>query len=174
MIAWVKEIFLPYLQSKGRRSDEWALLIMDPATGHRTEKVKAFLKANRICLAMMPASTTYKFQMIDVVVGKVFKDHMCDAWANWMFEECKKVGTTAAGNYKHPTYPDCLKWVVQSWAKLDTAGVRKTAKRLGMGADPGPIIPGYVDEHFQEPKPSGEEVEGSAPGSVGNDLPNED
>ena len=118
---------------------------MDPATSHRTEKVKAFLKANRICLAMMPASTTYKFQMIDVVAGKVFKDLMCDAWANWMLEECKKQGTTAAGNYKHPIYPDCLKWVADSWAKLDTTGLRKAAKRLGMAADPGPVIPDYVD-----------------------------
>ena len=64
--------------------------------------------------------------------------------------------------------------VVQSWAKLDTAGVWKAAKRLGMSADPGPTIPGYVDEHFQNAEPSGVEVEASAPGSVGNDLPNED
>ena len=92
-----------------------------------------------------------------------------------MLEECRAAGTTSAGNYKHPTYPDCLKWVVQSWAKLDTAGVRKAAKRLGMTADPGPAIPDYVDEHFQDAEPSGAEVfETSAPGSVGNDLPNED
>ena len=37
------------------------LLIMDPATSHWTEKVKAFLKASRMCLTMMPASTRYKF-----------------------------------------------------------------------------------------------------------------
>ena len=56
----------------------------------------------------------------------------------------------------------------------DTAGVRKAAKRLGMTADLGPPIPDYVDEHFQDAEPSGAEVEASAPGSVGNDLPNED
>ena len=91
------------------------MLVMDPATGHRTKKVKEFLKANRICLAMMPASTTYKFQMIDVVVGKLFKDGICDEWATWMLNECEKMGTTAAGNYKHPTYPDCLQWVSKVW-----------------------------------------------------------
>ena len=47
-----------------------------------------------------------------------------------------------------------LKWVVDSWAKLETTGVRKAAKRLGMTADPGPIILGYVDEHFQDLEPS--------------------
>ena len=53
-------------------------------------------------------------------------------------------------------------------------GVRKAAKRLGMIADPGPAIRDYVDEHFQDAEPYGAEVEASAPGSVGNDLPNED
>ena len=43
-----------------------------------------------------------------------------------------------------------------------------------MSAGPGPAIPGYVDEHFQDLEPAGEEVEASAPGSVGNELPNED
>ena len=99
---------------------------------------------------------------------------MCDAWVDWMLDECRKAGTTAARNYKHPTYPDCLKWVVQSWAKLDTAGVRKAAKRLGMTADPGTIIQGYVAEHCRDARPSGEEVQASAPGSVGNELSNED
>ena len=79
MIAWAKEILLPYLESKGRRPDEWAMLIMDPATSHRTKKVKAFFRANRICLAMMPASTTYKFQLIDVGIS-VFKGGL---WGNF-------------------------------------------------------------------------------------------
>ena len=70
--------------------------------------------------------------------------------------------------------PEVIQGPLQSWAKLDTAGVRKAAKRLGMSADPGPAIPGYVDENFQDAEPSGAEVEASAPGSVGNDLPNED
>ena len=52
--------------------------------------------------------------------------------------------------------------------------MRKTAKRLGMSVDSGPAIPGYVDENFRDAEPSGAEVEASAPGSVGNDLPNED
>ena len=52
--------------------------------------------------------------------------------------------------------------------------MRKAAKRLGMTADPGPAIPDYVDEHFQDAEPSGAEVEVSATGSVGNDLSNED
>ena len=135
------------------------MLIMDPATGHRTKKVKEFLKANRICLAMMPASTTYKFQMIDVVVGKLFKDGICDEWVTWMLNECEKMGTTAAGNYKHPTYPDCLQWVSKVWKELDTAGVVKASQRLGMTADPAPEVEGYVDKYFKDYQPDAEEIQ---------------
>ena len=43
-----------------------------------------------------------------------------------------------------------------------------------MAADPGPEVPGYVSEHFPDLRPSGQEVEVNAPGSVANDLPKED
>ena len=42
---------------------------------------------------------------------------------------------------------------------MKTAGVVKKAKELGMTADPGPEIEGYVDEHFQDAAPAGSEVE---------------
>ena len=48
------------------------------------------------------------------------------------------------------------------------------AKRLGMAADPGPEFPGYVSEHFQHLRPRGKKVEVNAPGSLANDLLNED
>ena len=56
----------------------------------------------------MPASTTYKYQLIDVLIGKVFKDHMFDSWSTWMLEENGKLGFTPAGNRKHPTLADCI------------------------------------------------------------------
>ena len=100
--------------------------------------------------------------------------HYSDCYSDWMLGECQKAGISAAGNYNSPSYPECLKWVTQSWEKLDTTEVRKAAKRLGMAADPGPEVRGYVDEYFQDVEPSGSEIEVNAPGSVGNDLPNED
>ena len=65
-----------------------------------------------------------RFQMIDVVVGKVFKDKMCDQWATWTLEESQILGTTPAGNYKHPSYVDCLNWVVQAWKIFDKPGIK--------------------------------------------------
>ena len=154
MIAWIKEIFLPYCESKNRGPTEWALLIMDPATSHHTPAVKEFCKQNRIQIAMMPASTTYLFQMIDVVVGKKFKDEMCEQWALWML---KNNLTTRAGNWKRPTQMDCLDWVVKAWEEIGSAGIRKKAKELGMCPEPGPEIEGYVDKAFVNQAPDEEE-----------------
>ena len=62
----------------------------------------------------MPAFTTYLFQMIDVVVGKPFKDGMCDLWVEWMLNENKKKGVTGAGSHQAPTQMDCISWVSQT------------------------------------------------------------
>ena len=84
---------------------------------------------------------------------------MCDQWAIWMLEESQKLGTTPAGNYKHPSYVDCLNWVVQTWKDFDNSGIKKKAKELGMTTELGPEIEGYHDDHFQDKKPKGAEVE---------------
>ena len=159
MLDWLKEILLPWATAKGRRSNEWICLIMDPATSHRTEKVKAFCKQNRIQIVMMPASTTYLYQMIDIVVGKSFKDAMCDLWAEWMFEENPKLGVSSVGNYKAPTQMDCISWVTKAWKDLKTGGVVKKAKELGMTPDPGPEVEGYIERNFEDPAPSGQEAD---------------
>ena len=132
-------------------------LIMDPATAHRDAQVKKFYLKNRIQIVMMPGSTTYLYQMIDVVIGKPFKDAMCDLWGEWMVNSGMK--TTPAGNYKSPTPMDCISWVSQAWNDLKTTGVVKKAKELGMTADPGPVVEGYVERSFQDAAPSLEEAD---------------
>ncbi len=67
-------------------------------------------------------------------------------------------GLTDAGNYRHPSYPDCLKWVKSCWDELDTAGVVKKAQELGMTPGLGPEVEGYVDQVFEDLAPSGENV----------------
>ena len=162
MIAWIKDILLPYVESHGggKNSQQWTLLILDPATAHRDASVKKLLSDNKILLAMMPASTTYRFQMIDVVVGKPFKDSMCNLWATWMLEQSEKIGVTKAGNYKHARQDECCDWVVDAWKKLSMAGVVKKAPSLGMTSDLGPEWPGYKpNKKFANLVPTGEEEE---------------
>ena len=49
-------------------------------------------------------------------------------------------------------------------------GIVKSAKRLGMRSEAGPVMHGYVNEHFQDLEPRGEMIEMNNPGSVANDL----
>ena len=159
MIEWIQDILLPYLDAEGRRPDEWALLILDPATAHRAEEVRDLLKELRIAVAMMPSSTTWRFQMIDVVVGKAFKDALCDKWADWMLQGCDARGVTPAGNFRHPSPSDCNQWVTEAWHELRMDGVLKKAEELGMDAAPGPAVEGYVEEGFEDVQPLGQEEE---------------
>ena len=159
MIEWIQDILLPYLDSEGRGSDEWALLIMDPASAHRVEEVLELLLELRVAVAMMPASTTWKFQMIDVAVGKPFKDAMCDQWANWMMETCEVLRLTPASNFRHPTPTDCNAWVSKAWRSLSMSGVLKKTAELGMSANPGPPVEGYEEKGFEDVQPEGAEEE---------------
>ena len=109
----------------------------------------------------MPASTTYRFQMIDVVfVGKLFKGRVCDKWASWMLKMAGEDGLTDSGNYKYPTESDCVAQVSQFWEEIEMDGVKKAAFRLGMTSELGPEIPGYVrNDDIADLQPSGEEVD---------------
>ena len=103
---------------------------------------------------MMPASTTYKFQMIDVVVRKPFKQAMCDQWATWMLKNQNEV--TKAGNYKHSKQADCVEWV---WEEFSMEGVKSKAVELWMTSDLGPEIEGYQPgKSYVDCQPSGEET----------------
>ena len=104
-------------------------------------------------------SLTHSINWLKFFERGFFKDGMCNKWATWMLEECEKFGLTFAGNYKHPTYPDCLKWVTEVWDNLATDGVVSKAQELGMSADLGPEIEGFVDEAFEDVQPTGEMVE---------------
>ena len=119
----------------------------------RSEK---FCKDNFIQIAMMPASTTYLYQMIDVVVGKPFKDAMCEEWAAWMM---KNNLLTPAGNWKKPSRMDCLEWVVRAWEEISSSGNVRKAKELGMTADPGPPIDGYIERKFNDEMPDEQEAD---------------
>ena len=97
--------------------------------------------------------------MIDVCVGKPFKDLVCDLWAQWMLEQCERRGTTPAGNLRHASPTECNSWVTQAWAALSTSGVKRKAAELGMTADAGPPVQGYKERCFEDEEPKGDEEE---------------
>jgi len=54
---------------------------------------------------------------------------------------------------------DCNQWVVNAWAKVKPSSIIKKAKELGMCAEPGPPVEGYVDDLFEDVDPQGAEEE---------------
>ena len=120
MVIWITDILVPYVEAHGggKNGNQWSLLIMDPVRPHLTDAVRAVLKANKIDIAIMPASQTYKFQLIDVAIGKPFKDGIYEQWCTWMLNEYDDLGLSAVGNRKHPTHPNVLDWVEIAWGQV--------------------------------------------------------
>ena len=96
----------------------------------------------RVDLAVMPASTTHKFQMIDVILGKPFKARCYDMWAKWMIEESNS-RITKVGNRQRPTRPNVVDWCRDAWAGLPNAMIADNAEKLLMTAAFGPEVVGY-------------------------------
>ena len=70
MMAWLRSILLPYLKTcASYLAGGYAILIVDQATAHKTDAVKAWLKKHRILLVMLPAALTWRFQCIDVAIA---------------------------------------------------------------------------------------------------------
>ena len=150
MLRWIEEVLKPYLEENGGGSDgRYAFLFLDPAKSHLTERVREKFAELRVDLAVMPASTTYKFQLIDVAIGKAFKDSMYEGWTKWMLEQNDSLGLTRAGNRKHPTLVNCVEWADAAWKNISADTIRKAAKKTYMTADPGPEIEGYQDEEVE-------------------------
>ena len=132
---------------------------MDPAKPHLTVDVRSRLKEIKVDIAVMPASTTYKFQLIDVAIGKPLKDGIYEEWARWMLEENDALGYTAANNRKHPTRPNILDWFYKAWLEVREETVLKTVPKVHMQEAPGPEIAGYVDEDAEEPEVDDDELQ---------------
>ena len=63
-----------------------------------------------------------------------------------MLDNNNELGLTKAKNRRHPELSDVMNWLDESWKGLSMEGVKKKAKELGMFAEPGPPVPGYVDK----------------------------
>ena len=150
MLRWIEEVLKPYVEANGGGADgKYTFLFLDPAKSHLTAAVRETFKELRIDLAVMPASTTYKFQLIDVAIGKVFKDGMYEGWTKWMLEENDSLGLTRAGNRKHPSLVNCVEWADAAWKNISADTIRRGAKKTYMMPEPGPEIEGYEDGEVQ-------------------------
>ena len=78
----------------------------------------------------MSASTTWKYQLINVSVNKPFKHGIYEEWANWMLNDCLAKSLTKVSNMKHPTLQDLVDWIRKSWENLDPQIIFKIVEKV--------------------------------------------
>ena len=95
-------------------------------------------------------STTYRFQLIDVAVGKPFKDELYERWATWMLEENNRLGLTSAENRRHPSRKNAFDWIKKSWDLPKPSSILNAVGKCYMNPYPEPVIEGYQEDYFAQ------------------------
>ena len=80
-LEWIEDIVKPFIEERGGGENGGkSVLFWDPAKCHITQEIKAALeKLNVICI-FIPASLTYKYQLVDVCYAATFKRHYSQKW----------------------------------------------------------------------------------------------
>ena len=122
MMDWLRSILLPYLKTCASYvAGGYAILIVDQATAHKTEAVKAWLKKHRILLVILPAALTWRFQCVDVALAAKVKGYLYDLWTNWMAQTIlEKKYREKSWNYIAPGKHDLVTWCLEAWKKVQT------------------------------------------------------
>ena len=88
---------------------------MDHAEAHEAEKVKDWCKKNRVILAFMPASLTFRYQCVDVALAAQMKGVLYELWADWMGKTVMNNSfRTKSWNYIAPSKADVVDWCMKS------------------------------------------------------------
>ena len=97
----------------------------DPAKAHCTRKVKALCDKLNIVVIFIPASLTYKYQLVDVCFAATFKEYYSTLWTRWFVGQLEKayMGEGKAYmpkslNYIKPSIAVCILWVQVAFAKM--------------------------------------------------------
>jgi hypothetical protein len=82
---------------------KWAILVLDAFKGHLTPAVKATIAGGCINtdLVVIPSGMTSQLHVLDVVVNKLFKDHLKQLYSEWLLSGDHAL--TPAGRIKKPS-----------------------------------------------------------------------
>ena len=117
-MEWIEDVVKPFIEERGGGENGGkSVLFWDPAKCHLTAAIKEVLKILNIISIFIPASLTYKHQLVDLVYAATFKRHLSGRWTNWFVEQLQKAETGEDGaympkslNYIKPTMALCVVW----------------------------------------------------------------
>jgi hypothetical protein len=122
---YISEVLIPYvanLREKPEFANEIAILLMDSAPAHRSERVLRLLGENRILAVVFPAHTTNILQALDLV----------------FFGAMKKLKATASGEFGDNSSDDQILKLVHAYEQTATSmTIRSSFKKAGLYPDIG-------------------------------------
>jgi hypothetical protein len=120
---YISTALVPYVTNVRRNPDlanEPAVLLMDSACPHVSERVLKLLGQNRIIVLVFPAHTTNLFQALDLV----------------FFWVLKKLKQTASGDYDEKTMNHQIFRLIQVYGQTATSlTIRGSFRRAGLSAN---------------------------------------
>jgi hypothetical protein len=117
---YITDVFIPYVRNLRQRpefAEETAVLLMESATPHGSERVLRILARNDIMGIVFPAHTTNIFQALDLV----------------FVAPLKKMKQTATGEFNENSVREQIAKLIQGYKQTATsATIRRSFRRAGL------------------------------------------
>jgi hypothetical protein len=94
------------------------MLVLDAFKGHLTPDVKATITGGSINtdLVVIPRGMISQLQVLDVVVNKLFKDHLKQLYSEWLLSGDHAL--SPAGRIKKPSVTILCQWILTAWQRI--------------------------------------------------------
>ena len=115
MVRWIKEIWVPYIISKGGRE---SILCLDSFRTHLTDRVISEFRRYRIHKAAIPDGCTSVIQPLDVSLNKPFKAILRAKWQQYILEETEKTKVEKKEKLPEPTNQVMTDWIACAWNEM--------------------------------------------------------
>jgi hypothetical protein len=105
------------------------MLVLDAFKGSLTPEVKATITSGSINtdIVLIPGGMTSQLQVLDVVVKKLFKDHLQQLYSEWLFNGDHAL--TPAGRIKKPSETILCQWILMARQRVSPEVIVKGFKK---------------------------------------------
>ena len=116
----------------------------DPCKAHICPEVIKLTKKINLHTILIPASMTYKYQLVDVLIAAIFKKYVQNYWRAWMARRVLKAMEEDV-NYRHesfnyiePSIALCVVFANKAYQKVqktlnEKGQIKRCADKLYMG-----------------------------------------
>ena len=128
---WVNEVW-------GSLAFEQRFLVWDSFKCHISEDIKEHLRKMKTTMGVIPGGCTKFLQPLDVSINKPFKAFFREYYDAWYRKG--EFEYTKGGIIKPPNHELQVKWVIESWKKIDKDIIMKSFDTCGItSSDPDKI-----------------------------------